>query len=208
MMKARTFWIFGAMVALLVFSPLGIAGSIYKESKATTASLWEDFKAHRVGDVVTILIVETNSASESSEVATGKKHDSSFKLMHLFGLNKLFNGEPGNLTEAGFSGNNKFDGAAKTSNTGRVSAQVTATVKEVMPNGNLLLEGRRTLHINKEQKNIILTGMIRPQDITKENTVRSTSIADAQITFEGFGDVSNQSQPGLLSKLLNLIPLF
>ena len=186
------------------------AGSLYKERRRGAAGLFSDFKAKKVGDVITILIVESNSASEVSQTGTSKSHDMDFRLNYLFGAgSKLFPGEEGDdLTRARFGGSNEFDGQAGTKNAGSVKAQLAATVKEVLPNGNLLVEGRRTIFVNKEQKNIILTGTIRPQDVTKNNTVLSTYIADAAITFEGFGEVTDQARPGLLSRLLNLLPIF
>lgn len=198
------------VIAIVVLVPsYADAESIYKRAKKQTVSLFEDFKARKVGDIVTILIIESNSASEKSSVATQKSHEMEFKLTNLFGLgDKLFSGEPGNLTQAGFEGDNQYDGQASTSNSGQISAQITATVKEVHPNGNMLIEGRRAIHLNEEQKNIVLTGTIRSQDITSQNTICSTQVADAQITFEGFGDVSDQAKPGFLSRLLNLIPIF
>jgi flagellar L-ring protein precursor FlgH len=186
------------------------AGSIYKEAARKKTDFFSDFRAKKTGDIVTILIVENNSASESSTVDTEKEHDFNFVLNSIFGAGeKLFGKEDGtNLTSGNFSASNEFGGQSEVSSEGQVTATLAATVKEVMPNGNLLIEGRRAIMVNKEQKNIILTGMVRPRDITSLNTVRSTHIADASITFEGFGEVTDQSKPGLLSKLLNLIPLF
>jgi len=203
------------MFALGLLAAVGIgpgaeAASLYKQARRSSGGLYSDFRAKKVGDVITILIVETNSASETSQNSTSKAHDTDFKLNYLFGAgSKLFPGAAGDdLTRLRFSGDNQFDGQATTKNSGSVTAQLSATVKEVLPNGNLLIEGRRAIHLNKEQKNIILTGIVRPKDITKENTVRSTFIADATITFEGFGEVTDQARPGFLSRLLNLLPIF
>lgn len=198
------------LVALLLMGTVAQAGSIFKEARANSTGLFDDFKAKQVGDVVTILIVESNSASESSQVDTQKEHDFDFSLTNLFGAgSKLFPGAEGDTLTAGkFKGSNDFGGKAETKNSGRVTAQLAGVVKEVLPNGNLLIEGRRTIFMNKEQKNIILTGIVRPKDIDSSNTVRSTFIADAAITFEGFGEVTTHSQPGWLSRLLSWIPLF
>lgn len=203
------------MVALIGALSLALglcagAASLYKEARRGSAGLYSDFKAKKVGDVITILIVESNSASEVSQSGTSKSHDMDFRLTHLFGAgSKLFPGEEGDdLTRLRFSGDNDFDGQASTKNAGSVKAQLSATVKEVLPNGNLLVEGRRTIYVNKEQKNIVLSGVVRPQDVTKNNTVLSTYIADAAITFEGFGEVTDQARPGFLSRLLNLLPIF
>jgi len=201
-----------AAMGISLGTPSAEAGSIYKTSRQEQrrTALFDDYKARCVGDIVTIQIVESNSASEVSQVGTDKSHDFNLTLSSLFGAGKkLFGAEDGaTLTEGKFSGSNEFEGQAKTSNSGNVTAQLTATVKEVLPNGNLLLEGRRAINFNKEKKNIVLTGIVRPQDISATNTVKSTYIAEAAITFEGFGEVNDQARPGLLSRILNLIPLF
>lgn len=187
------------------------AASIYKTGcQRGSSALFADFKARNVGDIITILIAESSSASETSKVDTQKSHNLDFALTHLFGAgNLLFGKEDGQeLTRAKFSGENEFGGQAQTTNSGKLTAQLSATVKEVLPNGNLLIEGRRAIFYNKEKKNIIVSGIIRPQDVTPENTVLSTYVADASITFEGKGEVNNQSQPGILSKLFSWIPIF
>ncbi len=139
-----------------------------------------------------------------------EEHNLDFALTHLFGAGKLLFGKDDGqeLTRAKFSGENQFGGQAQTTNSGKLTAQMSAILKEVMTNGNLLIEGRRAIFYNKEKKNIVVSGIIRPQDVTSENTVLSTYVADASIVFEGQGEVNNQSQPGILSKLLGWIPIF
>jgi flagellar L-ring protein FlgH len=198
-------------VSLLLTGLNSGAESIYRRSRDKgAATLFGDFKARHVGDIVTILVVENNSASESSTVDTDKSHGFDFSLSKLFGIEQdLFGSTDGSLSNtASFQGSNNFAGDARTTNQGQVSAQLTAEVKEVLPNGNLLIEGRRAIYFNKEEKHIVLSGVIRPQDISSGNTIQSTFIADATIKLEGFGEVTKQSQPGLLSKILNLIPIF
>ena len=173
--------------------------------------MFTDIKARDVGDVITILIVESTSATETSKVDTKKDHNLDFALTYLFGLGgKLFGKTEGeeDLTRVAAKGSNEFGGSAQSTNSGKLTAQLSATVKEVLPNGNLLIEGKRAIYYNKEKKNIVLSGIIRPQDVTTENTVLSSYIADASITFEGKGLVTDQSQPGFLSQLFNIIPIF
>jgi len=186
-------------VSLLLTGLNSGAESIYRRSRDKgAATLFGDFKARHVGDIVTILVVENNSASESSTVDTDKSHGFDFSLSKLFGIEQdLFGSTDGSLSNtASFQGSNNFAGDARTTNQGQV------------PNGNLLIEGRRAIYFNKEEKHIVLSGVIRPQDISSGNTIQSTFIADATIKLEGFGEVTKQSQPGLLSKILNLIPIF
>lgn len=212
-MKRRMITMLGLWAGL--FGMLGqgpVRGaSIFKEScQRGGSALFADFKACNVGDIITIIIAESSSASETSKVDTQKSHNLDFALTHLFGAGKLLFGKDDGqeLTRAKFSGENQFGGQAQTTNSGKLTAQMSATVKEVMTNGNLLIEGRRAIFYNKEKKNIVVSGIIRPQDVTSENTVLSTYVADASIVFEGQGEVNNQSQPGILSKLLGWIPIF
>lgn len=213
MMKRRKMTLGGIWIGafLLVWAGPLLAASIYKEScPRSGGALFSDFKARNVGDIITILIAESSSASETSKVDTKKSNNLDFALTHLFGAGKmLFGKDDGQeLTRAKYSGKNEFGGQAQTVNSGKLTTQMSATVKEVMANGNLLIEGRRAILYNKEKKNIVVSGVIRPQDITPENTVLSTYVADASISFEGKGEVSNQSQPGILTKLFNWIPIF
>ena len=86
--------------------------------------------------------------------------------------------------------------------------QLQVLFKNVLPNGNLLIEGKRSIFINDEKKNIVITGIVRPEDISTDNTVSSSYVADAQITYEGFGPLTDKTKPGFLSRVLDWIPIF
>jgi flagellar L-ring protein precursor FlgH len=98
-----------------------------------------------------------------------------------------------------------YDGQAGTSREGSLLATISARVIRVMENGNLMIEGSKVVEINEEKELIKVKGVVRPQDIEADNTIYSSNISDAEITYSGKGTVHNGHRPGLLSKLLNFI---
>ena len=162
----------------------------------TGASLFTNLKAFHVGDVITIVIRESSVASSNSNTQTNNKNESS--------------GGPG-VGVLGFMDlwqldlENKYTGDGKTSRKGSLSAEMTAQLVERLPNGHFRLEGKRTIRINGEYETIIVSGIVRGRDISPQNKVLSTTIASANIVYEGHGDVGNASNPGILTKIINWI---
>lgn len=170
-------------------------GSIWRRS-----DLFANRKATQVGDIVTILINE--SASAGTQAATKTEETNSqkgsvdsgvglFKFIDKFGL--------------GMDASNTYDGKGTTSRQGNLTARMSATVTEVLPNGNLRVSGTREVIVNQEKQRLVLTGLVRPQDVRADNSVLSTYLADAKISFDGKGAVNNSQHPGLLSRLFGLI---
>ena len=93
-------------------------------------------------------------------------------------------------------------------NRDELSGKVGACVMEVLPNGNLIVEGRRTLVVQNERMEMVLTGIVRPEDIASDNTVKSTQVADASITYHSTGTIANNQSEGLFSRLLDWMNLF
>jgi flagellar L-ring protein precursor FlgH len=98
---------------------------------------------------------------------------------------------------------NDYSGEGKSSRKGKLKAKMTARITQVLPNGNFLIEGTRIVDVNGERQTTVLTGVIRPQDITPENTVFSYDIADAQISYKGRGSVNTAQRPGIFARFLN-----
>ncbi|MCL2183346.1 MAG: flagellar basal body L-ring protein FlgH [Chitinispirillia bacterium] len=157
-------------------------------------SLFSDHRAMRVDDILTIIIVESAKAGSESKTNTSKGTDVGFKAGSLNLLSPQ---------EFGAGNSAKFDGKGATSRTGSLSATVTARVIEVLESGNLLIEGSKTVEINKEKEIIKISGIVRPQDIQKNNVVYSTSIADAEITYTGNGAVNEAARPGFVTRFFN-----
>lgn len=204
---------------------------VYQEEKAPqssvnslwhdTASLYEDRKARRLNDLVTIKVVETITASGKASTTTGRNSSSSYELTDLFGMNRDFNiqnlpfikdfykgknaaGLPAPFTpSASGKSTSAFDGSGDTSREGKLIGTITAKVVEVMPNGTLVLESRKDTTINKEKQTLVLRGMIRPDDILPDNSILSSYVADAQIFYVGQGVIQEKQTPGWLTRILD-----
>ena len=170
-------------------------------------SLFSDNKAHRVGDILTIVVNETATAASQAATKTSKSENMSygpgtgptainFGPIH-FGL--------GSLPALGLSGSTGSDASGTTSRSDNLAARITVTVKEVLPGGNLLVEGNRKVGMNAETQEITLTGIVRPQDIAADNTIQSPLVADAQIKYGGRGPIADKQHAGLITRLFKIL---
>jgi flagellar L-ring protein precursor FlgH len=167
------------------------------KTSAASSSLYSDFKARQVGDLLTILINETASATSQAETKTSNSDNLNYgpgfgPLLHL-------------IKNFGVSGNDSSDGSGSTNRSDTLTAEITVRVKQVLPNGSLEVEGTRQVGMNAETQMITLSGVVRPQDITYSNTVPSSLVADAQIKYSGKGPVGNQQHEGLVSRLFKFL---
>lgn len=192
--------------------------SAFGESLWSPASEWNvvymDDKARAVGDIVTVVVMESSSASEQAQSTADRENelDAGFSALLNMGIDdSLFGQTAGGSVDypnIGFNGNSEYEGQGTFTRSGSIQATLSATVKQVMPNGNLLIEGKHSFLVNKERRHMILSGIIRPQAIDGQNRILSSQIADLQITYEGKGPVTDKSKPGLLSTIFDLIPIF
>ena len=167
-----------------------------------------DIKARRVGDIVTVIIQEKASASKEASTATDRDTSMSAAIPKFFGYEKILeeknpNLDPSALIEAEFS--NKFEGGGKTTRSENLVATLTTQVVEVYPNGNLKIRGGKSVTVNNENQIIYLTGIVRPYDVTADNTVDSGNILNAQIAYTGKGAISDKQKPGWLMRILDNI---
>lgn len=160
----------------------------------TGSSLVSNMKAHRVGDLITIIITESSNADASSKVKADNKAETGGGP----GLGFLDFIKPWDMTVE-----NKFKGDGSTQRKGNFEAEMTARIIEVLHNGDFRLEGTRMVNINGEKTLIELTGICRGKDIRPDNTLMSTYISDAQIAYNGSGMVNDTAQPGVVTKILN-----
>lgn len=171
---------------LFVFVMLIILCQFSFSDEAGYTSLYADHKAKRVGDIVTIIVEESSKASKSSATQTMKKSDSNGSLSELFGI--------GNLPlKMGVGAGSDYSGSGTTTRSGSMDATISVSVKEVLPNGNLLLEGKRNITVNDDIQTITIKGVVRPEDIRWDNTVLSVYIANAEIKYEGVGPTTERS---------------
>ncbi|SPD72672.1 Flagellar L-ring protein [uncultured Desulfobacterium sp.] len=181
-------------------------GSLWAKNGSLN-DLFIDSKARRVGDIITIDIVETASAFNKADTNTSRKSDVSASISKFLGLenNDKFPTSSGFTpfgTVAGTT-SNTFEGEGETNRSGKLDASISARVIEVYPNGNLKILGSREITINNEQQYIALTGIVRPSDISSRNTVLSTYISDANIIYTGTGVINDRQKPGWLASVLD-----
>ncbi|HUN65387.1 MAG TPA: flagellar basal body L-ring protein FlgH [Bacteroidota bacterium] len=157
-------------------------------------SLFSDQKANRVGDAVTILVIEATNASNDAKTESGRNDNLSFQ-----GSGSV------NLPQVGVGIGHQFQGAGSTTSEGSVRGKISTRVDSVLANGNLVVNGKRTVVVNGEEQVIRISGIVRPVDIQSDNTVYSYNVADATIMIEGSGIVSKVQGPGFLTKFLHLL---
>lgn len=180
------------------------AGSLWQQGNR---SMFSDRKARDVGDIVTVLISETASASKQASTSTGRSSNVSAGIPNLFGLenNAIWSGtnpvDLNNLIGADFS--NDFDGSGTTSRKEDLTASLTTQVVGRYPNGQLKIRGGKEVMVNNEVQIIYLTGIIRPVDITAANTVSSTKILNARISYTGKGAISDKQKPGWGTRIID-----
>jgi flagellar L-ring protein precursor FlgH len=180
-------------------------GSLWRSDSAM-ASLFSDIKARRVGDIVTISIVESSSASESANTDTSRDSSVFAGVDSFLGYEKHLaelypNFDMGNMLDATLR--NEFEGTGKTVRSGKLTASITARIIEVLPNGNFVIEGRREVEVNHETHYIVISGIVRPKDISPDNIVLSTFISDARIAYSGKGVIDDYQYPGWFTRILN-----
>jgi flagellar L-ring protein precursor FlgH len=157
---------------------------------------YADRKALHVGDIITISIVESAKANNAADTDLSRSSSIEAGFSHFFGKEKFLKlfklGDE--LVKA--SAANSHQGSGSTTREGQLTATITALVKEVLPNGNLVVQGTRAVVVNHEEQYITITGIVRPLDVNRDNVVLSTQVADANITIGGLGVVADKQRSG------------
>jgi flagellar L-ring protein precursor FlgH len=177
-------------------------GSIFQAGNGY-ASLVSGGRAASVGDILTIQLVERTDASKSTSANTDRSGNAGITPPTTGLFSKLFS--PSDVA-AGSAQTFKGKGDAAQSNA--LSGQITVTVARVLPNGTLLVRGQKALTLNRGDEYVQISGLVRPQDINPDNSVLSTRVADARITYTGKGDIQRASKPGWLSSFFSIINPF
>ena len=178
-----------------------MAGTIY--NAGTDMRLFEDRKANRVGDILTVVLAEETNASKNSQTTTGKATEATLGNPTVFGRSLSHDGTP--LFQGSLSGDSSFDGKGSSSQSNSLAGDITVTVVERLANGNLVISGEKWVTLNQGQEFIRLSGIIRPDDIEPDNTLLSTRIANAQITYSSKGVLAAANKMGLISRFFNSI---
>lgn len=169
------------------------------------SGLTSDRRAFRPNDLLTVRVVENIEAVGTADSSLSKNSRASASVPSLFGLEDRLPGfvDPTNLASA--SSDTTFKGGGATSRSSQLTATMTTRVADVLPNGDLLIEGVREIAVNGEQQIVVLTGVVRPQDVRRNNVVLSTSVAQLRIQYFGKGLMRDNLKPGWLVRVLNKI---
>jgi flagellar L-ring protein precursor FlgH len=180
---------------------LFMAINLYAQDMRQNAfsSLFSDQKASKVGDAITIIVLESSQASNNAQTTTGR--------ISNIGLTGTIQSLQGTASNPAFSlgTTNNFSGTGSTQTQGAVSTTISATVDSVLANGNLVIGGSRQITINGEEQTVNIKGIVRSADISSDNSVYSYNISEAQIVFKGDGKINDSQSPGWLTKFLHWI---
>lgn len=193
-------------------------GSLWQEENGR-AYLYEDLRAMRVGDILTIKIVEKHTGSKSADTSAQRSSTLNNSLTGTAGLTGQpmgYIGIPGvrlgaeALSSLGVnaSAQNKFGGKGATSRADTLTGTISTIVTEVLPNGDLRVEGKREVTVNSETQLMTISGIVRRVDVDTKNTVLSSAIADAKIEYSELGVVDDVQRPGWLVRVLDWITPF
>ena len=186
-------------IGLCAHQPQVAAKSLWSETSAegtSSVNLFADRKARNVGDVLTIVINESTTTTQTKKRSNSKKGSTS--LASGIGIFDF-------LMAASASGSDSFsaDGSAK--DTASFKGNITVTVVDVEPNGNMLVEGTQSIWQNRDEHKITLTGVVRRDDVSYANTVPSTKVANAAVRFDGKGPLNAKQRQGILTQIFNFL---
>lgn len=183
--------------------------SLWSDSSPLTG-VFDDHRARRLGDLVTVLVVESSQASREATTDMGRTSAVSADVGAFLGsptdlgLSHLY-GKTGFQPTVKADTANSFKGAGATTRKDQLNARVAARVVNILEDGNLVLEGRRQVKVNEETQYLFVRGIARASDISPDNTVSSVALADAQILYGGNGLVASQQKPGWLYRLVEAV---
>ena len=184
-----------------ILAPESSNGAIYQAG--TEVRLFEDLKAGRVGDILTVRLVERTTASKNSATAVTKATEVNLANPTVLGRPITKDGVP--LFSGSLNGDSEFEGTGQSSQSNSLIGDISVTVVERFPNGNLRIRGEKWVHLNQGKEFIRLSGIIRPFDIETDNSVPSSKVADAQIAYSSKGVMADANRMGLLARFFNSI---
>ena len=194
--------------ALLADAPSARAGSIWAKGQKRTRQLYADDTARNVGDSITIVIAEQSKIENETTRKLDKSSSKSGKGSGTVDLGNMVNWLKGRVWELpnvdiSATASNKFDGKAEFDSDRKVTDKMTVTVEDVLPNGNLVVLGKRERTVSGDKQTIEASGIIRPSDIAFDNTIASDKVAEFKMVYKSNGQENHFTKPGWLARILN-----
>lgn len=179
--------------------PVQHTDSIYQAGSAWL--LLEDIKPRRVGDMLTVTLQEKTDAKKNADTETKKATDNEITALNFMGAPVTYHDRQ--LLDTAINSKYDFKGEADSQQSNSLTGSITVTVVEVLVNGHLVVQGEKWININQGDEYIRLRGIVRPSDISPDNTVSSERVANAQIQYSGNGSIANSNDQGWLAKFFN-----
>lgn len=183
-------------------APVHANGGIFQAENGY-APLTSGARAAMIGDVITISLVESTQASKSNAADTSREGSIALTPPSTGILSRII--KP---TDIGSSGSNGFKGKGNASQSNSLNGEITVTVAQVYPNGTMLVKGQKALTLNRGDEFIQIAGIVRPADISPDNRVLSTRVADARIIYTGKGEIARASRQGWLQRFFSMLSPF
>lgn len=189
----------GCLFLAAIFT-ISLVGASAQQASAESLwgrhSIFADRKASQIGDILTIVISESSKTTTSLSNSNAKSGSNTLAAgTGIFGF----------LAAATASGSDSFSATGSANNTNTATGNVTVSVVDVLENGNLVVEGTQSIWNNKNEHRITVRGVIRPDDITYQNTIPSTKVADATLKFDGKGPLNSKQRQGILTQIFNIL---
>jgi len=163
-------------------------------------SIYSDIKAHKIGDVITIIIDEKTTSLNKSDTRTSKQNQMSIDNTAGAGILDFI---PGFNAES--ETENQYEGSGRVTSTGQFASTMSARIQKILEDGNYLISGTRVVDTNGEKQITELTGVVRPLDISSDNTILSSQIADIHVYHKGTGVVEQGHRPGIFTRIINWV---
>jgi len=187
------------LAALFALENSAASQSLWQKGRRNHVALVADNRAHRVGDVVTIVVDERQKVSNKENVKLEKTSKAKAEIPSFTPDQELAD----EIFPIEWNYEREFEGKGNFDKQGDFATRITATVIDIQPNGNLIVEGKRKVVLDKEEKWMTITGTVRSFDVESDNTVSSTLVANARVTYESCGPLARTTKPGWLEVLLD-----
>ena len=174
-------------------------GSLFNPYSSNNG-LYTDTRAHKVGDLISVQLDERTSASKNAGTTLGKSNDLGFGALAIGGRPVTVNGYD---TSVGLSNSSDFNGTSDASQSNSLTGNISVSVIKVLANVNLVVRGEKWLMLNNGNEYIRVTGIVRSEDVSSDNTVSSQRIANARIQYGGTGDFADTQERGFISRFFN-----
>lgn len=172
------------------------AGSLFTDGSSLT--LFDDRRATRVGDVITVILDERTRSSKSAE--TSLKKGSTNQVLNPKILGSLVQGTGNTDIFSSLDSETEFSGEGESDQSNSLSGTISVVVARVLPNGLLLVQGEKWFQLNRGEEYVRISGLVRPQDVSADNSISSQRLADARIAYSGTGELAQSNQAGWLTR--------